>query len=194
MVHMKMYVSRLMQVISEKLNFKNNNAMVKKVLIVGGALLLLFAVFRNALFSNKPKLDPVILSFQGTSLSPGTPVKVFVDTKSYEIGFIRVTVKFDNEKIELIDEVTIDPKFATLIQKSTQDEANANGEIVIAAGLKPGDSNQSGNLEIASLPFAKKDKAAGETTLQFITFQSQVVNMKAQELPLEKKDLTIPLQ
>lgn len=191
MVRMQNNIATLKQSIKTRLE---NKAFRNQVIMVLGAFLIVGLFLKFTFFPGEPKLDPVYLSFQGEALSQETPVKVLVDTKSYEIGFARVTIVFDNQKVELANDVTIDPRFATIIQQSTKDEANTNGEIVIAAGLKPGDPQLSGNLEIASLPFVKKGEGKGETKLEFKVSESQIVNMKAQELPLEKSDITLPLQ
>lgn len=169
--------------------FYNRNR--KPILIAVVILIVGFLIYRSASNSSKSNLTPAVLSFESNAekLTSDSIVTIKVDTKENKVGFVQVSVSFDPSKISLKEDLSPNPKFKTVIKNTSKEEANKNGEIVLAVGLEPGNAGQSGSFDIATLHFEPKESQ--EVTLGFKITDSQIVTMDAKPLTLEKNDLTI---
>lgn len=86
-------------------------------------------------------LDTAKLYFEPAqqSLPPDSNFKIMLDSKTNQVGFVRVEFTFDPSKVQFSNEITITPRLSTIIQKTTMAQANAAGQAIIVAALSPGD-------------------------------------------------------
>jgi hypothetical protein len=164
----------------------------KPILIVAAIAVIAFFIYRSANSNPKSNLTPAVLSFESSSetITSDSSIKIKADTKENKVGFVQVKVTFDPSKVSLKEEPSANPSFKTVVKNTTVDEANGSGEIILAIGLEPGNTGQSGSFDVGTLNFEPKN-ADESITLSFDTTNSQIVTMDAKAVPLEKKDLTI---
>lgn len=119
----------------------------------------------------------VSLSPEQASLPPNLPVSVTIDAKTNKLAFVRLVILFDNTKVQLATEATVNPVFGTLISKSSMEEANTQGKLTVAAAVTSGTTPPSGIIsdivvfELSSLSETPND----QVQLSFDTNDMQFV-------------------
>lgn len=122
---------------------------------------------------------PVKLSFSpdNLSLSQSKTISVMIDAKTFEIGFIRVELLFNNTLINLSEEINTSSLFNTVITKTSKVNANATGRIIIVIALSPGDLPPTGVNEIARITIEPKTSNFNQhTSLSFFDEGIQIVD------------------
>jgi hypothetical protein len=143
-------------------------------------------------------LEAVSLSFSPAqqNLPPDSNFKIIADAKSNQIGFLKIEFSIDNSKVNLVNDITVTSRLATVIQKSTMAEINSTGQGVIVAALSPADRANplTGVFEFANFNIksvtAQPDAA---TTLSFNTTDIQIIDMQSQKVPYTSQQASLIL-
>lgn len=165
------------------------------VLVGGGALFAYKSVFA---------VDTATLYFESDSSTltlsePDATMALRIDVVEEEIGFVRVHYTFDHTKIQLTDEIAVNPLFATSIEHTSMSEANSTGEILIAYGIGIGNTSNppTGDFEFATFPVTLiSDLPNDLVTFAVDTSDTQIVNLVMpvpDNLPLNPIDFNLAL-
>src|SRR5260221_457796 len=133
-------------------------------------------------------LDTVSLYFSPAqqSLPPDSTFSIMADTKTNLVGFVRIEFTIDPAQVNLASEITVTPRLATIVQKSTMAEVNSTGSGVIVAALSTTDRGNplSGVVELANFNLHTISTVTdGATTLSFTNAGVQLIDMQSQVLP-----------
>ncbi len=131
--------------------------------------------------------------YQAT-LPPNHTFHVMVDAGDRQIGFMRVEIHFDKTKVQLANEVQIDPGFMTIITPTPLSSANSTGIILFVLGTPGGGTMRTGTFQIASFGMTGQPTLSQQTTLlEFDSPDIQVVDSSATNVPfnVESAVLTI---
>jgi hypothetical protein len=129
-------------------------------------------------------------------MPPNTSFKLMADATTNKISFVRVEMSFDRSKIILSDEIQPSTALTTIIEKTTKDNANATGNIVLVLGLSPDsrDNPPTGVFEIASLPMMLNTAAQNDSTeLGISPTGGQIVDIDYQEVAYTVQNNVIKL-
>lgn len=124
-------------------------------------------------------------------LPPDTLIKLMVDSKSNKIGFVRAELSFDPNQIIINGDIQVSEKFKTVIEKTSREEANSKGKIILVLGVSATDRDfaPSGVFEVASIPIGSKTSTENVQTVVSINQQnSQIVSMGSLNLFIEAKN------
>src|SRR5689334_8194330 len=132
---------------------------------------ILFSFILLTFFSHKilkAITNPAVsVSFSPSTLSlpPDAGSTVVLNSGEEPIAFVRLSVLFDQTKIQLTDEITLTSVFSTVIEKTTMVNANATGRILIVAALSPQqkDTPPKGAINFAQLNFHPLSNAVATT-------------------------------
>jgi len=128
--------------------------------------------------------DTVNLYFVPGSLEmpPGGVLSLMLDSGAENIGFVRVTVNFDNTKVQLTSEIVPTPNLGTVIELTSMPDANASGSATIVLGLSPGDTPPTGVFELAQIPITSISVVDNDATTFDIDTDVQIVNVSEFDL------------
>lgn len=172
-------------------------AIVLGITLVGGGALFAY----NSVFA----VDTATIYFQSdspalTAAAPDANMALRIDAQTEELGFVRVHYTFDNTKVQLTDEITVNPLFAQEISpQTTMAEANATGEIILAYGIGTGNTSNppTGDFEFATFPITLVSAIPNDlVTFAVDTSDSQIINLVTptpDELPLNPVDFNLDL-
>lgn len=140
--------------------------------------------------------DDVRLFFASSeyTLPPDTNLNLMLDAGSKQVGFIRVEVSFDRSKVNLLGEVNTNSSFRRMVIKSTRNEANTNGKVVLALGVDPDDLGQapSGTFQLAQIPITAVTADPNQSTqLTILRSAIQVVDLGTNSLGFFTEDASI---
>lgn len=149
-------------------------------------------------YTTDAALPSVSLTFSPAqqNMPPDSTFKIIADTKTNQIGFIRVVFTIDPSKINLTSEVSVTNKLATIVEKTSMGNINATGTGVIVAALAPTDRENplTGIVELAS--FSVKSVSStpnGATTLSMTNAEIQLIDMQSNILPFTSQSSSIIL-
>jgi len=126
----------------------------------------------------------LFFSPQNLLLPPNITTSLMIDAKSYNIGFVRVELSFDPSVIILTGEILTTGLVKTVISKTSKDQANASGRILIIIVLAPEDSPPNGIFELAQIPIRPNIGYSNlQTSISFINGGTQIVDVAATTLP-----------
>lgn len=115
------------------------------------------------------------------STTPNLVAKVSVSPISISgshlpvVNFARVTVSFDNSKIHLTKNPTLESGWTKPVFVSSKDEANTNGEIIVISTIDANDNAFTKKSALSTLTFAKiTPNSSFNTTLRVIPEKSEV--------------------
>jgi hypothetical protein len=133
-------------------------------------------------------LDTASLYFSPAqqNLPPDSNFKIMIDTKTNLVGFVRVEFTIDPAKVNLVSEITVTPRLATVVQKSTMAEVNSTGQGIIVAALSTTDRGNplSGIVELANFNLHTVTTAANNATTLSITDSGiQLIDMQSTVVP-----------
>lgn len=154
----------------------------------------LFAVESTlSLFSKATNTNSVNLAFSPSTLnlSTNSNIKIMMESQNGGVGFARVVYAFDNTKIKLTSEITTNPLFSTVIEKTTMAQANSNGTVKIVVALPPGAQAPIGNFEFAAFAIDVNNANTSPTQVSFTPTDIQVVNLTQIVLSPTVTDLNI---
>lgn len=154
----------------------------------------LFAVESTlSLFSKATNTNSVNVAFSPSSLNlnSNSNIKIMMESQNGAIGFARVVYSFDKTKIKLTSEITTNPLFSTVIEKTTMAQANTNGTVKIVLALPPGAQAPIGNFEFASFSIDAYNANTSPTQISFTPTDIQVVNLTQTVLSPTVTDLNI---
>jgi len=176
---------------------KNALRLVMTLVIVAG-LPVAVLVSRNIVsFRSKAAVEPVQLYFSPATqtLPPASTFTVMADTKTNQIGFVRVKVLFDPTKVILNQEVSPSTLFKTVVEQTTMAEANTTGSITLVEALATSDTANppTGILQLASLSFIPASSESNQTDVTIDTLDVQVVDMQSNILPTTVSNTTLTL-
>lgn len=120
------------------------------------------------------------------SLPPDSNFKVMVDSKTNQVGFVRVQYTFNPSLVQLTSEVTTAPIFSTVVSKTTMSQANASGQVVFVIALSPSDraNPPSGVFEVANFNVkAVSTTQNASASLTFTDAEIQLVDLASQVIP-----------
>jgi len=110
-------------------------------------------------------------------------------TSDKPVSFARVEVKFNKKYLKLTKVPTVKNKYlARIISRSTVEEANKNGVVVLVLGLTPELRNKppKGTYKLADLTFAPLNKTSAKSVIsvrtsgtQFVDDDEVIMNKKA---------------
>jgi len=109
------------------------------IVIFAALAVTAYAIGRNQFGKVLAQTTPATITINPSdgSLPPDLPVNVTLDNNTNKVAFARVVILFDRTKINLSSEISVNETFSNILQKSTMQEANATGQIVVAAGVAP---------------------------------------------------------
>ena len=100
------------------------------------------------------------------------------------VAFARVVFNFDQSLINLKSEITVIGQMSTIVEKTTMNQANSSGRVVIVAASSPGDIPPNGIFEFASFDIDSNTTLTDATVeIIFDTFDSQIVDKLGPEIP-----------
>ncbi|MBI1863876.1 signal peptidase I [Candidatus Woesebacteria bacterium] len=130
--------------------------------------------------------NPASLYFDpsSSSLPPNVNLKLMLDPKGYKIGFVRVEINFDKTKVNLATEVNTTNFLGNVILKTSMNDANNSGRIIIILGIKPEDvaNASANNFEIANFDITEINGGA-PTDIIIIDSGVQIVDLNTQVVP-----------
>jgi hypothetical protein len=145
----------------------------------------IYLIKRGVLFRSGAS-SQVAVSIQPSSatLPPDTTFSLMLNSGSNKIGFARVIVNFDTNKIRLNGEVQASGSLSNVVSLTSSSEANSTGKILIVLGLPPDSSSQpSGTFEIAKIPFKVQTTSSNQsTTVSIDSNDIQIVDLNANSL------------
>src|SRR3989344_629925 len=118
-------------------------------------------------------------------LPPDTSFKLMLDAKSNKVAFTRVSIRFDPNYIQLINEVdTSNSPLKTTVLKTSKAEANTTGNIILVLAQTPNTASPTGIFELAQLIFTTaSSNISGSTTLSVLPQDMQLVSFDSLEIP-----------
>lgn len=125
------------------------------------------------------------------TLPPTTTVKIMASSGTKNIAFTNTVIQFDNSKINLASEITTNPAFSTIVDKTAKAIANSQGIAKIVIAASPTDTKPSGSFEIASFQIAPIITTADSTTIEFVLSQMQYVDSAQTSLNIGTSTLTV---
>jgi cell division septation protein DedD len=139
--------------------------------------------------------DPEILfTPQPVSMPPGSSLTVLLNAKAHSIGFVRMSLRFDPQKVQLTDEITVTDRLATVIESTSKAEANNSGQILLVLGAAPNAVLPTGMFQIATLPLAPISTSPNDQgMISVIASDTQIVNQTPQNLSFTFQNATITL-
>lgn len=122
-------------------------------------------------------------------LPPNQTLSMMLDAGVEEITFVRVTVNFDQTKVNLSGNITTTPSLATIIiPPTTPATANTTGVATFVVGLTPGDTAPTGIFELAQFPFTTISSTDNDSAILSVDVaDSQIVNLAARGYPTRQK-------
>lgn len=114
----------------------------------------LFNQARSLYSLANPDAVNIFITPSETTMPPDGLFNLFIDAKSKELVFAKVELVFDQNVVNLLDEITPTGPLSRVINKSTMAEANNLGKISLVVALPPSqiDSPPTGVFEIARFP------------------------------------------
>ncbi|OGM27245.1 hypothetical protein A3D00_03915 [Candidatus Woesebacteria bacterium RIFCSPHIGHO2_02_FULL_38_9] len=169
---------------------------VKKLIILATPLFLsIFFIARNYINNARAQVADVSIYYDGPATfdSLGASYKIVVNSGINNIGFVKLTAKFDQTKINLAGNPQVSNLFKNQIVLTNAGEANSTGSVSIDLGVSPADKDNppSGTFEIATLNFVPVSVDSFQTTLTFDNLGFQIVDMNASELTTMSSDSII---
>lgn len=119
-----------------------------------------------------------------------------VDSGAQQTGFVRIAFMFDVTKIQLANEITINPVFENVIGQTSKDNANTSGYVIIDAAVSNNTMNSApqNEFEFAQIPLQVISEEDNDSVvLSFIPADSQIVTMEANNLTFEMQNGTYTL-
>jgi hypothetical protein len=116
--------------------------------------------------------------------------------KTNRIGFARVAVAFDKNKVKLGGEVQLTGTMGNQVLVTSAADANSSGKIIVAAAITPANRTNAptGTFAIATLPFTTVSTTANDTTVISITgSDTQIVEMHNLALMINPIPVTLQL-
>jgi len=114
------------------------------------------------------------------SVPPEATLNLMFDSRVSQLGFARVELAFDQTKIALTKEIVTTTLLKTGIVKTSLDEANTTGKILLVLGLAPADraTPPTGTFVFAQLSFSPKTLEPNQSaTLSFTSSGIQLVDI-----------------
>lgn len=141
--------------------------LVSLMVLLAGLPVALYLVFNAVRLWPKAQVAPVQFSFapSSASLPPNQTLDLRLDAATNRIGFVHVELTFDQTKVNLANEITVTNALKTVVTKTTRDQANATGRVVVAAGIDPADipNAPTGVFSFASLSFMTVSTVQNDT-------------------------------
>lgn len=137
----------------------------------------------------------VRLSFSPSSLTapPTRTVQLVAELESSPLAFAHVEISFDPQLVSVTEQITTTPLLATVVRKTTADDANRTGRIVLALALPPVDNDPpTGTVTLAemSLTSVNQEKET-ETLLQIDAERTQLFTHDERQLSFNSTPLSI---
>lgn len=145
---------------------------------------------------SQPVNANVILFFSPAQLNlpPAANVKIMANALADNVAFTRTVITFDKNKVNLASEITTNPAFSTIVEKTSMATANTQGKAVIVVATGPIDSKPTGSFELASFSITPAgSQVTGNTTLDFWVADMQYVNSSGKNLGIGTTALNISL-
>jgi len=123
-------------------------------------------------------------------------MRVMADAQINQLSFARIVMTFDPTMLALSQELQTTSLLKTIVGKTSMQEANNTGRIVIVLGLDPGDRNSppTALFELAQLTFSSKTSQSNQTTyLNFDNPDMQIVDIQAADLNFSGENTSIVL-
>lgn len=137
------------------------------------------------------------LSFSPSSLtlSPAQTIELVADLGSYRLAFAHVEIAFDPVFVRIDGEIETTPSLATVVRKTTPDEANNTGKIVLALALPPGEQEPpTETVTLAKIPLtssANNRNTSQTSTLQIDPERTKLITLDEQLLSFDTASLAI---
>ena len=118
----------------------------------------------------------IVLLSNLTDLSEGESAKIIIKVDTYidKATFLRISVVFDQTKINLINQIDTEPGW-WIVQKTTLEEANSTGNILIVLAYPPNAEPPSLTYNVASFEINPITNNPTTTALGFNNLDMQVV-------------------
>jgi hypothetical protein len=146
------------------------------------AILLAIIAFSGFIVRTSALTNATIFFYPGTSALPTDRiVSLKINSGTSKVGFVRVSFSFDKSKLALSGEITHTTPFDTEIEKTSMTEANNLGaaRIVVAVPPAKAENAQSGEFELAQIPFHVLSTAPNDATVViFDKDDIQIVDMQ----------------
>ena len=114
------------------------------------------------------------------NLPPDGTFRIMMSAPGKNIMFGRVVLTFDNTKVNLASEITTNPNFTFIVEKTKMAAANASGRAVIVIAAAPNDTAPTGNFEFANTTFSNISQTANDKTqVDFDASDMQIVDEKS---------------
>ncbi len=125
-------------------------------------------------------------------LPPDQTFSLMFDSKSYSLAYAKVEITFDHSLINLTDEIQITNNMGNVIKKTSKDEANSTGKIVIVLGVQADNQPSTGLFEFANLPFGIVTTSPHQSiNLSVIDQEVQLINININEVPFTSQSAII---
>src|SRR3989338_1744337 len=138
----------------------------------------------------------ILMLPDNVNLPPNGILSLTLNAKTNHIGFARVPITFDPQKIKLVSDINLASSLSIIVEKTTVDEANRTGKIILTAGLGYFDRSNSptGVFELAKLEFTSVSTTPNDsTTVSIDTNGTQIVEMSTAILPTNPQSVTLKL-
>lgn len=184
------------------LSKKQKNKKSKELIVLIGALIGIVAVvfliqrITQTLTGAFGETVNVSLVPNNAQMPPDRSISIYVNAKTNKIGFSRVKVSFNPQKIKLASEAIQTNTLATVLEKTTMAQANTTGTLILALGLATFDkaTPPTGTFEIARLPFTTVSTIKNDsTTVTIDNADIQIAEMAQSALPHTTTGITINL-
>ena len=177
-------------------------AIVQKFMLLAIVLLALpmsvLLIQRRTELALKAQEQLVRLYFSPSQIPDSSDMfmRVMADAQINQLSFARIVMTFDPTKLSLSQELQTTGLLKTSVAKTSMQEANNTGRIVIVLGLDPGDRNSppTALFELAQLTFSSKTTQSNQTTyLNFDNPDMQMVDIQAANLSISGENTSIVL-
>lgn len=152
--------------------------LMASLLLVVGLFAGAYLVEQGYRYFTQADTDPVDLYFapETQNLPPNSSFSLMLDAKTNSIGFVDVQFTFDPSKVRLASEITTAPELATVVQRTTMNQANSTGQVDIVLGLSPGSPAPTGIFDIAMFDLTAVSNTDNDTaSLNYVNANSQIV-------------------
>jgi hypothetical protein len=181
-------------------NHLKNNPQVQLpllLLLVISLAISTVATLQQTFWKSHAYGEAVVVSLNGVAtMPPDQSLTLNLDAKTNRVGFARVALTFDRNKIKLAGNILVAGAMGNVVQVTPAADANSSGAIVIAAATTAANRTNAptGVFGVATLPFTTVSGIPNDTTvINIVSTDTQIVEMHGIVLPINPTAMTLHL-
>lgn len=109
------------------------------------------------------------------SLPPNRTLDLKLDAKTYVVSFVRAEFTFEKDKVNLASDITAGTALATVVEKTSKDQANATGHVTLSLAVQTGSTPPTGVFSLASIPLTAVSTLENDTA--YLTIDQSTVEI-----------------